>query len=119
MSAIHRRAARREQQLADLLGTTRTKHRNRYTRAPDVAPVKLPNGFVVQGESKSRKRLPKWLYDAIDQAEGYTPHAIAVVSLSQRGSSEPLALLRLRDLCLLLGLQLPSAGEQLALARQP
>jgi hypothetical protein len=116
MSNVHRRAARREGQLADALGTERTKYRGRFEKAPDVAPVRLSSGFVIQGESKSKKKLPAWLVAAVEQAAGYTPGALPLVSLYELGSGEPLAVLRLRDLCLLLGLEAPPAGEQLSLA---
>lgn len=117
MTAAHRRGAHSEQRLADALGTSRVKYRPKFAKAPDVLPVRLPNGFLLQGESKAKKKLPKWLFDAIAQAESYTPNAIALVSLTQLGSAEALAVLRLRDLLLLLGLQQPAAGEQLSLAR--
>ena len=113
---MSRLSAKCEDRLAASLGTTRFKNRPRYTKSPDVLPVKLPNGFVLQGESKSRGKLPKWIYDSLAQAEGYTPNAIGLVALYQKGSSEALAVLRLHDLCLLLGLRQPLAGEQLALA---
>jgi hypothetical protein len=116
MTKVHQRAARREGQLADALGTERVKHRPRFQKAPDVLPVRLPGGFVLQGESKSRKKLPAWLVAAVEQAAGYTPGALPLVSLYALGSTEALAVLRLRDLCLLLGLAPPPAGEQLSLA---
>src|SRR5438105_7250232 len=47
------RSASRERQAAELLGTTRTR-RSRYESAPDVAPVTLPCGIVLQAEVKTR-----------------------------------------------------------------
>jgi hypothetical protein len=118
MSAVHRRAARREEQLAAVLETERVKHRPRFEKAPDVLPIALANGVVIQAESKSRKKLPRWLIDAIEQAEGYTPGAIPLVSLFELGQPDGLAVIRLRDLPRLLGLREPEPGEQLALARR-
>jgi hypothetical protein len=119
MSAVHRRAARREGQLARALGTERVKNRSRYQKAPDVLPVRLPNGFVIQAESKSKKRLPRWLVESVEQAEGYTPGAIAVVSLFELGGRDAFAVLRMRDLLRLLGIEPTEAGEQLSIGRAP
>jgi hypothetical protein len=114
MTCIHRRAARRESQLAEALGTERVKHRPRFQKAPDMLPVRIRE-HVVQGESKSMKRLPKRLVRDLEQAEGYTPGAIAIVGLFELGKPDGLVVLRLGDFCRLLGLR-PPQGGQLALA---
>ena len=94
MSA-HARAARRERQAAELLGTTRV-HRSRYESAPDVAPVTLPCGVRLTIEVKTRARLPALVTKAIAQAAGYgRPDDVPMVVLSQTGG-EPMAVLPLR-----------------------
>ncbi len=115
MSSVHRRAARREEQLAGVLESRRVKNRPRYQKAPDVVPLMLPSGLVIQPESKSKTRLPRWLLDAIEQAAGYTPGAIPLVALFELGSRDGLAVVRLRDLPRLLGIKDPEPGEQLPL----
>ncbi|HEY1695441.1 MAG TPA: hypothetical protein VGG39_24900 [Polyangiaceae bacterium] len=118
MTAVHRRAARREEQLAGVLETERVTHRRRYQSAPDVAPIVLPSGLVVQAESKSRKTLPKWLVNAVNQTEKYSPGAIPLVALFAFGERDGLAVVRLSDLPQLLGLRDAALGEQLPLARR-
>ncbi len=114
MTAAHRRAARREQQVADLLGTQRVKFRPRFQRSPDCVPIRLADGSVIVPESKTRKALPKWITTAIGQARGYVEGSIPLVVVSElRG--EPLALVPLADLARLVGLREPEAGEQLVL----
>jgi hypothetical protein len=113
MAAPHRRAAARERQAAEVLGSRRV-HRGRFERAPDVVPVRLADGTVLVPESKTRKALPKWFLTALAQARGYVAGAVPVVVLSQTGG-EALALLPLADLARLLGIRSPQAGEQLVL----
>jgi hypothetical protein len=117
MSAQHARAARRERQAAELLGSKRVRRRP-YERAPDVEPVKLGDGTVLVPESKTRGKLPKWIVGAVEQARGYLPGAVPLVVLSQTGG-EPLGLLPLRDLSRLLGIRTEGAETQLPLAPQP
>jgi hypothetical protein len=112
MTAAHRRGARREQQAADMLGTTRTKYRGRFESAPDVTPVRLKNGNILVCEVATRARLPQWQLAKLAQAERYSPGVPLVVLSELRG--EPLALLRLRDLVRLLGLS-DDEGPQLRL----
>jgi hypothetical protein len=116
MSAVQRRAARREGQLAEALGTERVKNRPRFQKAPDMLPVRIGD-HVVQGESKSMKRLPRRLVRDLEQAEGYTPGAIAVIGLFEFGKPDGLVVLRLGDFCRLLGLRRSQDG-QLPLARR-
>jgi hypothetical protein len=118
MTAAHRRGARREQQVADVLGTTRIKYRPRYQRSPDVIPIRFADGTVVVPESKTRKRLPKWLLAAVAQARAYVVGAVPCVVLSETGG-EPLALVPLTDLAMLVGLRSPKDGEQLLLLGGP
>jgi len=118
MSAQHRRGARREQQVASILQTTRTKYRPRYVRAPDVVPIRFADGTVVVPESKTRKHLPKWLVAAIGQARAYVDGCVPVVVLSElRG--EPLAVVPLADFAMLVGLREPRDGAQLLLLGAP
>jgi hypothetical protein len=114
MTASYARAARRERELATLLGSRRV-HRSRYERAPDVEPVRLEDGTVLVAESKTRKALPRWLVAAVAQARGYLPGCVPLVALSELGG-EPLAVLPLRDLARLLGLRRSDKHAQLLLA---
>jgi len=82
MSAQHRRAARREQEAADILGAKRTKHRPRFVSAPDIEAIRFENGTVLQPEVATRAKLPALLRKKIAQAKGYTPGATpAMVNL--------------------------------------
>lgn len=114
MTAQHRRGARREEQVANILRTTRTKNRPRFVRAPDVQPIRFADGTVVVPESKTRKTLPKWLVAAIAQASAYVDGAVPLVVLSQTGG-EPIACLPLVDFAMLVGLRERQDGEQLLL----
>lgn len=115
MSGPHRRAAARERQAAKLLRTERVRYRPRYTKAPDVHPVRLDSGDVLSVEVKTRGKLPAWLVDALAQAEGYLPGAVPLVVLSATGGP-PLALLALRDFARLVGLADAVSEEQLVIA---
>lgn len=113
MTAVHRRAAARELQVAKVLGSKRV-HRGRYERAPDVVPIRFANGTVIVPESKTREKLPKWLIDALGQARKYVKGSVPCVVLSEFGG-EPLAVMPLADLAMLVGLRSPKDGEQLLL----
>jgi hypothetical protein len=115
MSAVHRRAARRELQGARILGVERTRYRGRYESAPDMSPVRLSSGDVIQPDSKTRGKLPKWIVDGFAQCERYTPGAVPMLIISETGGA-PIALMPLRELARLLGLQPTVAGQQLSLA---
>lgn len=111
MSAMHARAARRERQTAQALGSTRV-HRRRGESAPDVRLVTLPDGTTLQTEVKSRKRLPHVLTRALEQAQRYAPSAVPCAVIFQHGKAGGLAAVRLGDFARLVGLDvaaLPSA----------
>jgi hypothetical protein len=114
MSAAHRRAAAREREAAQVLGSTRV-HRRRGERAPDVQPIRLSDGSVLVAEAKTRKRLPQWLTAAIKQARRYHRGCVPLVVLSEMGGPA-LAILPLVDLAQLVGLRAPRDAEQLLLA---
>lgn len=114
MSATSKRAARRELEAAQKLGTERVRFRPRYVAAPDILPVRLPSGDVLQAEIKTTKRAPKRVLDAIAQARRYAPAAIPIAIISQFGG-EAIACCPLNDFCRLLGLQPPKPGQQLSL----
>ena len=79
--------SRREREAAKALGGVRVV-RHRGQRAPDVAPITLPTGEVLQPEVKHRKRLPRLLAAALTQALGYTPGAVPVAVVSEhRGAA--------------------------------
>lgn len=117
MSATSRRAARREQQTADLLGVARTLHRGRFESAPDCAPLRLASGHTLQAETKSTKRPPRIVVKALAQALRYAPDAIPLAVIAPY-NAEPIACLPLRALAEILGLQ-AARVEQLALGATP
>lgn len=95
---------RREREAAASLGSRRVV-RHRGESAPDVEPVALPGGEVLQPEVKHRKRLPRLLSKALAQALRYEPGATPVAIVSEhRGAA--LAVLRLADFARLVGVQL-------------
>lgn len=114
MTAVHRRAARRERQVAEVLGTERVRYRPRYVKAPDVVPIRMADGSVLVPESATRAKLPKWFLRKLEQARGYAKGAIPLVVWSQTGG-EPIACLPLVDLAQLVGIRAPKDGEQLLL----
>lgn len=95
---------RRERSAAKALRTTRTV-RARGESAPDMAPVVLPDGTVLQGEVKYRAKLPRLLADALAQARRYSPTAEPLAIVSERGGRQ-LAVLELSTLARLLGLSI-------------
>lgn len=96
--------ARRERAAAAALGSRRVI-RHRGESAPDVEPVVMPSGEVLQPEVKHRKRLPRLLAAALAQALRYEPGATPVAIVSEhRGGA--LAVLRLADFARLVGVDL-------------
>lgn len=98
-----RRAARRELEAARVLGTRRVVHRSRYKSKPDVEPVTLPDGTVLQPEVKTRSALPKLVTNALGQARQYAPGAVPLAILSEKGGAA-VAVLPLRDFVRLVGI---------------
>lgn len=90
-----------------MLGTRRV-HRSRYESAPDVEPVTLPDGTIVQPEIKTRAALPKLVTDALAQARCYAPGAVPLAILSETGGAA-VAVLPLRDFVRIVGLALPES----------
>ena len=117
MSRASRRAARRELEAAKVLGTERV-HRSRYQSAPDVQPMRMDDGSVVQPEVKTRKRIPALIRDALAQAKRYAPSAIPIVVISETGG-RAIACLPLEAFARLVGIRSPKAGEQLSLLGGP
>lgn len=108
------RAARRERQAAELLGTKRVK-RSRYERAPDCDPVTLPCGMVVQPEVKTRKRLPLLIARALEQAEGYGPRGSIPAAILSETGGEPVICLPLRAFRIVAGLECEPEAAQITL----
>lgn len=96
--------SRREREAARALGGRRVV-RHRGQSAPDVEPIKLGDGTVLQLEVKHRKRLPGLLTAALSQALGYSPEAVPVAVVSQHRQAA-LAVLRLADFARLVGVEL-------------
>ncbi len=115
MSA-HTRAARRERQAAELLGSKRVL-RSRYESAPDVEPVMLPCGVRLVVEVKTRKTIPGLVTAALRQAAGYGARGdVAAAVLSSTGE-EPVIVLPLRAFRRIAGLEVSAANDpQVALA---
>jgi hypothetical protein len=103
MSAIHKRAARRELQAARLLGVAR-QQRLRFESKPDLAPLLLRCGITLQCEVKTRKKLPRLLVTALAQAKRYEPEAIPAAILSETGG-QPIICLPLRDFQKIAGIE--------------
>jgi hypothetical protein len=118
MSAAHRRAAHREEQAANLLRTKRVKHRPTFVAMPDLEPIRFENGTVLQPEVVTRAKLPALLKKKIAQALRYTPYAVPLVVISERGG-QPYAFLPLIRFAELVGLREPHDGEQLLLLGAP
>lgn len=104
MSCASRRGADLERAAAKALGGKRV-HRSRFEKAPDVEPVTLPNGTVIQVECKARESLPVLVVDALDQAREYAPAgAIPVAVLRAKGAS-PVVVLSLDHFALIAGVK--------------
>jgi hypothetical protein len=107
--------ARRERQAARSIGSARVT-RAIGESAPDVRPVQLPSGELLQAEVKSRRRLPGLVVRALAQAAGYarraTSRAVPCAIVFQHGEQGGIACVRLGDFARLVGLdveQLPRA----------
>lgn len=110
MTAHHRRAARRERQAAELLGTERV-HRSRFESAPDCKPVTLPCGVVLSPEVKTRKALPALVTKALAQAKGYGPAGSVPVAVLSATGGEPVIVLPLRAFRVVAGLDVDELGS--------
>jgi predicted nucleic acid-binding protein len=113
MTATHRRAARLEERTATVLQTTRVR-RTRFESAPDVRPVTLASGLVLQPEAKTRARLPLVIGQALEQARRYLPDAIALAVIRQRGG-RAIACLDLDDFARIAGIAPADLPAQLPL----
>ena len=99
MTRHHARAARREHQAAEAIGSTRVR-RDRGESAPDVMPARLPCGATVQLEVKERaaplRTVARWLA----QCERYAlPGVLPVLVVFATGESagDALVVLRMKD----------------------
>lgn len=97
------RWARRELEAARALGVVRQR-RLRFESKGDVEPIELPCGVLIQPEVKTRKRLPRLLVKALEQARQYEPSAIPVAIVSEAGGSA-IACLPLRAFVFIAGLE--------------
>lgn len=109
---------RRERTAARALGCTRNVRRIGES-APDMPPLTLPCGVVLQAEVKHRQRLPRLIVQALAQAARYTPGAVPLAVVSERNGAQ-LAALYLSDLARLLGLDgAPTLPSERRAARRP
>lgn len=102
-----KRSARRELEAARTLGTERIHRGRSRMSAPDVRPLRTPSGHLVGAEVKTRKRLPTSITGAIAQARRYHARPTIPIGIVSATGEAALAVLSLRDLCELLGLQIP------------
>lgn len=102
MTLAHRRGASRELEAAKLLGGRR-QLRLRFESRPDLDPIELPSGFVLQPEVKTRRRLPRLITRALEQARRYEPAAVPLAIVSEYGG-EAIACLPLRAFAAIVGL---------------
>lgn len=115
MSREQDRAAARERETAGLLGSKRV-HRAPKESAPDVEPIRLPNGDLLQPEVKNgMKRCPRTLVKALEQAVRYTRSAVPVAVFSDVGGAA-IACLPLKDFSRLIGVSPEKLGVQLSLS---
>lgn len=98
-------AARHERDVARQLGSTRTARRGCYEPRADVAVIEAPTGDRLVAEAKLRQRLPRLITDGLAQAQRYQPGAIPLLVLRERGSTRNLAVIDLRVLVRLLGIE--------------
>lgn len=91
-----RRAQRRgsslERTAAAALGSRRVARIGSKRREPDLAPIVLATGETLVAECKSRKRLPRLLVEALEQARRYAPGAVPIAVLREAGSRALVAL---------------------------
>src|SRR5262245_50359260 len=112
MARSHDRGRRLATRAAEIVGGERLPFRA-YVKQPDIWPVKLASGDVLQLECKAgEKRTPRCVVKALEQARGYAPEAVPVAVFGDVGG-EPIACLPLRDLARLLGLAANDSDPQL------
>jgi hypothetical protein len=103
-----RRAARRERQAAELLGTRRVL-RGRFDSAPDVEPVTLPCGVRLVVEVKTRAKLPALVTGALAQAAGYGARGDVAAAVLSATGAEPVIVLAVRAFRRIAGIPSPAA----------
>lgn len=119
MSATSKRAARRERQAAAALGTKRVL-RARGESAPDFLPVKTSTGATLGPEVKSRKRLPRLVTSALDQARRYFgSRAIPIAVLYELGARRGIVCLDLAMFAALVGLDVATLPRERKTKREP
>ena len=104
MSRATRKGAAFENEVAaSVPGAVRVKCRGRFEASPDILPIALPGGELLQLECKRRKAVPAYVTKGVAQCRRYSPDAVPVVVLREdRG--EAFAVLPLADLVRLVGL---------------
>lgn len=80
-------------------------HRSRFESAPDLEPLTLPCGLVVQIECKARAALPVLVVDALDQARKYAPEGALPVAVLRAKGAAPIVVLSLAHFALISGAQ--------------
>ena len=107
MTRHHARAARRERQAAQALGTQRVV-RERGESAPDALPARLPSGAVLQLEVKERaaplRVVSRWFGQCAGYAAPGAIPALVVFATGQR-ADDALVVMRLADFRRAVGLE--------------
>jgi len=115
----HARAARRERQAAQALGTQRVV-RERGESAPDALPARLPSGAVLQLEVKERaaplRVVSRWFGQCAGYAAPGAIPALVVFATGQR-ADDALVVMRLADFRRAVGLEAIPAQTALPFGR--
>ena len=120
MTAASRRGKSAEERAARALGTKRIRRRHYGESAPDLEPVVLPSGAMLGPEVKSRKRLPRLVTGALDQACRYFgTRAIPVAVLFQKGAQKGIVCLDLDTFARLVGLDVATLPAERRAKREP
>jgi hypothetical protein len=80
-------------------------HRSRFESAPDLKPIELPCGLVLQVECKARATLPVLVVDALDQARAYAPAGAIPVAVLRAKGAAPIVVLSLAHFAAIAGAQ--------------
>lgn len=111
MSRASSKGAAFEREVARATAGERVTFRPRFEPAPDILPIALPGGELIQIECKRRKRVPAYVTAGLAQCRRYSPDAVPCVAVREdRG--EALAVLPLADFVRLVGLGGDDAGSR-------
>jgi hypothetical protein len=107
MTSAGRRGAYAEELVARALGGQRVLRRPRFASLPDIQPIRLPQGHVLQVEVKAgHNRFPLWLLAALEQATRYARRCggMPAVAICAMGGPR-LVVMKLEDFVRLIGIE--------------